>query len=75
MTADALIPEVPTVQPQTPGRDNVYVLPYGRVIANQGEKHVPRTTQEGAQCLLRMQVTDARTSLMSVSRVCDVVTE
>ena len=43
----------------------------GRVISNQGEKHVPITTREGAQCLLRMQVTDARTPLMSVSRVCD----
>ena len=49
----------------------MYVLPDGRIITNQGEKHVPVTTKEGAQCLLRMQVTEARKSLMSVSRVCD----
>ena len=71
VTAESLIPEVPTVNPVTPERQHVYNLPGGRVINNKGEKHVPVTTHEGAQCLLRMQVTDARKSLMSVSRICD----
>ena len=71
VTSEAVILEVPTVNPNTPERQSVYVLPEGRVIPNKGEKHVPVTTQEGSKCLLRMQVTEARTSLMSVSRVCD----
>ena len=71
VTAESILPEVPTVNPQAPERDNVYVLPDGRLIPNQGEKHVPVVTKEGAHCLMRMQVTSARKSLMSVSRICD----
>ena len=36
-----------------------------------GEKHVEMRTQEGAQCLIRMQATSVRKSLMRVGEVND----
>ena len=33
---------------------------------------MPNTTKEGAKCVMRMQVTAVRKSLMSVSKICDV---
>ena len=41
------------------------------MVGNKGEKHVEITTNEGAKCTVRMQVTNVRKSLMSVSKVCD----
>ena len=41
------------------------------MLENQGEKHIKVNTKEGSKCVLRMQVTDVRKSLMSVGKVCD----
>ena len=71
VTSNEEIPEFPTIRPQGPERGTSYILPGGEVIDNKGEKHVHITTNEGAKCTVRMQVTDVRKSLMSVSKVCD----
>ena len=71
VTNESDVPEYETLQPDSPERQTSYVLPSGQVIDNKGEKHVKVTTEEGAKCLIRMQVTDVRKSLMSVSKVCD----
>ena len=65
------IPEFPTVRPQGPERNTSYILPGGELIDSKGETHVDVITNAGAQCTVRMQVTDVRKSLISVSRVCD----
>jgi hypothetical protein len=59
------------LQPHGPERETSYVLPDGTLITNHGEKHIKVTAKEGSRCVLRMQVTDVRKSLMSVSKVCD----
>ena len=56
--------------PANSERDMSYSLPDGK-IHNEGEKHVRVRTKEGSKCVIKMQVTDVRKSLMSVSRVCD----
>ena len=71
VTSEEAIPEFPTMSPSGPERDTKYVLPDGGAVDNQGEKHVDVTTQEGAKCKIRMQVTQVRKSLMSVSKICD----
>ena len=71
VTGEHEFPEVPTIAPQGPERKTEYILPDGSVTSNKGEKHVPVVTKEGAQCMVRMQVTNVRKSLMSVSRICD----
>jgi hypothetical protein len=48
-----------------------YVTADGTVVPNLGEKHVNVVTRDGAQWLIRMQVTNVRKSLMSVSKVCE----
>ena len=40
-------------------------------MANKGEKDVKVITEEGHKCMLKMQVTDVKKPLMSVSRICD----
>ena len=71
VTSEEEIPEYPTIQPSGPERETQYVLPDGGMVKNKGEKHVEITTGEGAKCTVRMQVTQVRKSLMSVSKVCD----
>ena len=71
VTSEGEMPEFPTLKPGGPERDTKYVLPDGGTVDNQGEKHVEVVTKEGAKCTVRMQVTQVRKSLMSVSRVCD----
>ena len=66
--------EAPEYEVETsdhPEKDTAYILPDGRVIRNEGVKNVKVITEEGAKCTVKMQVTDVRKSLMSVSRVCD----
>lgn len=64
-------PEYDVVAPRAQERNAQYILPSGELIPNRGEKHVKVRTKEGAKCLIRMQVTDVRKSLMSVGKVCD----
>ena len=71
MTSEQEIPEFPTIQQSGPERETTYVLPDGSLVGNQGEKHVEVLTNEGAKCIVGMQVTNVRKSLMSVSKICD----
>ena len=59
------------MKPEGPERETTYVLPDGSLVGNKGETHVEVTTNEGAKCTVRMQVTSVRKSLMSVSKICD----
>ena len=43
----------------------------GTVMPNRGEQRVRVKTREGNLCELKMQVTDVRKPLMSVSKICD----
>jgi len=47
-----------------------YVVANGKTMPNRGEKHVRLVTQEGSKCWMKMQVTDVRKPLASVSRIC-----
>ena len=40
-------------------------------MANKGEKDIKIVTDEWHKCLLKMQVTDVKTPLMSVAMICD----
>ena len=71
VTGENEFPEFPTIKPSGPERETTYVLPDGSLVGNKGEKHVEVTTNEGAKCTVRMQVTNVRKSLMSVSKICD----
>jgi hypothetical protein len=71
VTNQAEAPEYDVLVPHGPERNTQYILPSGELIPNRGEKHVKVRTKEGAKCLIRMQVTDVRKSLMSVGKVCD----
>ena len=48
-----------------------YVTANGTVMLNQGEQRVRVKTREGHLCELKMQVTNVRKPLMSVSKICD----
>ena len=48
-----------------------YVAANGSVMPNRGEKDIKVVTDEGDKCTLKMQVTDVRKALMSVSNICD----
>ena len=51
--------------------DTVYIMPDGRHVRNQGEKHLKVKSDEGGKFIIRTQVTSVRKPLMSVSKVCD----
>lgn len=60
------------VKPSEGSRAGVrYVAANGQTMANKGEKDVKVITEEGHKCMLKMQVTDVKKPLMSVSRICD----
>ena len=48
-----------------------YVTADGTLMPNRGEQRVRVKTREGHLCELKMQVTDVRKPLMSVSKICD----
>ena len=65
------VPECPT-RPSAGSRAGVtYVAANGMQMPNRGEKRVRVKTKEGCCCELKMQVTDVRKPLMSVSKICD----
>ena len=64
-------PQYKIERPAGPERDTQYIMANGEVTNNFGEKRIPVYTNEGESCLLRMQVTDVRKSLLSVGKVCD----
>ena len=66
-----VVPECPT-RPSAGSRAGVtYVAANGMQMPNRGEKRVKVKTKEGCCCELKMQVTDVRKPLMSVSKICD----
>ena len=71
VTNKQIAKEHAVVQTAGPERDAKYILPSGEVIENQGEKHIKVNMKEGSKCVLRMQATDMRKSLMSVGNVRD----
>ena len=48
-----------------------YIAAAGKVIYNQGQKHVQVETDGGYLCSLTMQITGVNKALMSVSKICD----
>jgi len=49
-----------------------YVAAAGKVISNEGEKHVQTQTSEGHMCGIKIQVAQVNKALLSVSKICDV---
>lgn len=47
-----------------------YITANGNEIPNMGEKMVKMVTKEGSKCAMKMQVTDVRKPLASISRIC-----
>ena len=67
----SVVPGCPT-RPSAGSRAGVsYVAANGMQMPNRGEKRVRVRTKEGCCCELKMQVTDVRKPLMSVSKICD----
>lgn len=65
------VPRCP-MRPSAGSRAGVtYVAANGMQMPNLGEKRVKVRTKEGCCCELKMQVTDVRKPLMSVSKICD----
>ena len=65
------VPGCPT-RPSVGSRAGVtYVAANSTQMPNRGEKRVNVRTKEGCCCELKMQVTDVRKPLMSVSKICD----
>jgi hypothetical protein len=48
-----------------------YIAAAGKVIYNEGQKHVQVETDGGHLCSLTMQITAVNKALMSVSKICD----
>ena len=64
-------PEFVTKPSEGSKRRIKYIAANGSIMTNKGEKEVKVVTEEGHRCMLRMQVTDVKKPLMSVSRICD----
>ena len=47
------------------------VTALGSLMNNKGEKDVKVRTKEGQTCVMKMQMTDVETPLVSVPRGCD----
>ena len=48
-----------------------HVTPIVGTMSNRGEKHIDVLTTEGHKCVLNMQVTGVKKTLMSVAHICD----
>jgi len=67
-----IAPNTPVV-PSHGSRNGVkYVAAAGKVISNEGEKHVQTQTAEGHLCGIKIQVAQVNKALLSVSKICDV---
>ena len=67
-----IAPNTPVV-PSHGSRNGVkYVAAAGKVISNEGEKHVQTETAEGHLCGIKIQVAQVNKALLSVSKICDV---
>ena len=71
LTSEQNFPEIPT-RPSPRSRGGVeYVNANGSTLPNRGEKLVLVKIRGGGHCALKLQVTDAQRTLLSVSKVCD----
>ena len=66
-----MAPTIPTTTSPGSIAGVEYVAANGSRMKNQGQKHIPVFTEAGQRCRLRMQVTDVKKPLLSVSRICD----
>lgn len=69
--SDALVPHVQTVPSQGSGEGARCVAANGCSMPIRGKKAVETVSEEEHRCLLNMQVTDVKKSLMRVMRICD----